>query len=95
MIIVKQYFSGPFFALTSIHDDFADENTHADGKPTNWNILENIEKYFENIEKYPENIQKTLKNIFNSILDDLANEDTHADGLPTNWNIFENIEKDA
>ena len=53
---MKQYFSGPLFALASIHDDFADENTHADGKPTNWNIFENIEKYFENIEKYPENI---------------------------------------
>ena len=57
---MKQYFSGPLFALTSIHDDFADENTHADGLPTNWNIFENIERYFENIENYPENILKTL-----------------------------------
>ena len=57
LIIVKQYFSGLLFALTSIHDDFADENTHADGLPTNWNIFENILKSLKNI---LENILKTL-----------------------------------
>ena len=57
---MKQYFSGPLFALTSIHDDFADENTHTDGQPTNWNFFENMERYFENVENYPENILKKL-----------------------------------
>ena len=76
---MKQYFSGPLFALTSIHDDFADEDTHADGLPTNWNIFENIERSFENIENYPEHILKTLWNILTSIHDDLADENNNAD----------------
>ena len=57
---MKQYFSGPLFALTSIHDDFADENTHADGLPTNWNIFENIEMYSEKIEDNLKTLKITL-----------------------------------